>query len=144
MGPWDDPLYHSTRDLIVRTAAQIGIDPNVGVRLAQPDRAIVVSIPLRRDNGDVEVYTGYRVQHNDTRGPCKGGIRFHPHVNLGEVTALATLMTFKCAVVGVPLGGAKGGISIDPSGLSRAELQRLTRRYTTEIIARQVLFFDRG
>ena len=134
MGPWDDPLYHSTRDLIVRTAAQIGIDPNVGVRLAQPDRAIVVSIPLRRDNGDVEVYTGYRVQHNDTRGPCKGGIRFHPHVNLGEVTALATLMTFKCAVVGVPLGGAKGGISIDPSGLSRAELQRLTRRYTTEII----------
>ena len=134
MGPWDDPLYRTTRDLITRTAEQVGIDPNVGVRLAQPDRAIMVSIELRRDNGDVEVYTGYRVQHNDTRGPCKGGIRFHPHVNLGEVTALATLMTFKCAVVGVPLGGAKGGISIDPSGLNRAEMQRLTRRYTTEII----------
>jgi glutamate dehydrogenase (NAD(P)+) len=134
MGPWNDPLYDTTRNLILRTAEKIGIDPNIAGRLAVPDRAIVVSIPLRRDDGTVEVYTGYRVQHNDTRGPCKGGIRYHPHVNLGEVTALATLMTFKCAVVGVPLGGAKGGISIDPSGLSRAELQRLTRRYTTEII----------
>jgi glutamate dehydrogenase (NAD(P)+) len=131
---WDTPFYAATRELITSTANLIGVDPNVARRLAQPDRAIMVSVPVRRDDGTVEVYNGYRVQHNDTRGPCKGGIRYHMDVDLGEVTALATLMTFKTSVVGVPLGGAKGGIACDPTTFSRAELQRLTRRYTAEII----------
>ncbi len=131
---WDSELFRVTRNLVHSTAARLDMDPNAAHRLLQPDRALIVSVPVRRDDGTVETYTGYRVQHNDTRGPFKGGLRFHPDVDLGEVTALATLMTFKCAVVGVPLGGAKGGIACDPSQFSRAELQRLTRRFTTEII----------
>jgi glutamate dehydrogenase (NAD(P)+) len=109
------------------------MDPNVLERLKYPKRALQVSVPVRLDDGTVKVFEGYRVQHNMTLGPGKGGIRFHPHVSLSETAALAMLMTFKCALVGLPLGGAKGGIKVDPSDLSRAELQALTRRYTTEI-----------
>lgn len=109
------------------------IDPNVLERLKYPKRALQVSVPIRLDDGTVKVFEGYRVQHNMTLGPGKGGIRFHPHVSLSETAALAMLMTFKCALVGLPLGGAKGGIKVDPGDLSRAELQALTRRYTTEI-----------
>ncbi|PBC51563.1 Glu/Leu/Phe/Val dehydrogenase [Rhodococcus sp. ACPA1] len=103
--------------------------------LAEPRRSLMVSVPLLRDDGSLEVYEGFRVQHNAARGPAKGGIRFHPVVDLGEVTALAMWMSWKCAVVGVPYGGAKGGIRIDPSTLSAAERERLTRRFTSEIRA---------
>ena len=111
----------------------MNMDPNVLERLKYPKRALQVSVPVRLDDGTVKVFEGYRVQHNMTLGPGKGGIRFHPHVNLSETAALAMLMTFKCALVGLPLGGAKGGIKVDPNDLSRAELQAMTRRYTTEI-----------
>jgi glutamate dehydrogenase (NAD(P)+) len=102
--------------------------------LRRPDRALVISVPTRMDDGSVSVFTGYRVQHNDVLGPFKGGLRYHPAVNLGEVSALAMWMTWKCSLVGLPLGGAKGGIACDPAELSRHELQSMTRRYTAEIL----------
>lgn len=114
-------------------ADRIGLDLNVRARLSRPDRALIVSVPTRMDNGSVRVFTGYRVQHNDALGPFKGGIRYHPEVNLGEVSALAMWMTWKCSLVGLPFGGAKGGITCDPAKLSRKELQVMTRRYTAEI-----------
>lgn len=97
--------------------------------LLQPERELSVTIPLVTDQGELTIYKGYRVQHSSARGPCKGGIRYHPEVDLGEVRALATLMTIKCAVVNLPFGGAKGGISVTPSTLSKNELERLTRRF---------------
>jgi glutamate dehydrogenase (NAD(P)+) len=115
-------------------ADKLGIDPNLAGRLRRPDRAMIVSVPTRMDDGRVHVFTGYRVQHNDVLGPFKGGIRYHPAVNLGEVSALAMWMTWKCSLVGLPLGGAKGGIACDPAELSRNELQSMTRRYTAEIL----------
>ena len=115
-------------------ANRLGIDPNVAARLRRADRALIVSVPTRMDDGHVHVFTGYRVQHNDVLGPFKGGIRYHPAVTLGEVSALAMWMTWKCSLVGLPLGGAKGGITCDPSTLSRNELQSMTRRFTAEII----------
>jgi glutamate dehydrogenase (NAD(P)+) len=115
-------------------ANKLGIDPNLAGRLRRPDRALIVSVPTRMDDGRVQVFTGYRVQHNDVLGPFKGGIRYHPAVNLGEVSALAMWMTWKCSLVGLPLGGAKGGIACDPADLSRHELQTMTRRFTAEII----------
>jgi glutamate dehydrogenase (NAD(P)+) len=115
-------------------AAKIGLDANVAVRLRRPDRALIISVPTRMDDGRVHVFTGYRVQHNDVLGPFKGGIRYHPEVNLGEVSALAMWMTWKCSLVGLPLGGAKGGIACDPGKFSRQELQSMTRRYTAEIL----------
>lgn len=115
-------------------AAQLKLDPNVATRLRQPDRAMIVSVPTRMDDGRVHVFTGYRVQHNDVLGPFKGGIRYHPEVSLGEVSALAMWMTWKCSLVGLPLGGAKGGITCDPALLSRHELESMTRRYTAEIL----------
>lgn len=116
------------------TADRIGLDLNVRARLGRPDRALIVSVPTRMDNGSVHVFTGYRVQHNDALGPFKGGIRYHPDVNLGEVSALAMWMTWKCSLVGLPFGGAKGGITCDPTALSRKEIQGMTRRYTAEIL----------
>ena len=115
-------------------AAKLNLDPNLAVRLRRPDRALLVSVPTRMDDGSVHVFTGYRVQHNDVLGPFKGGLRYHPSVNLGEVSALAMWMTWKCSLVGLPLGGAKGGIACDPAELSRQELQSMTRRYTAEIL----------
>ena len=115
-------------------ANKLGVDPNLAARLRRPDRAMIVSVPTRMDDGRVHVFTGYRVQHNDVLGPFKGGIRYHPAVNLGEVSALAMWMTWKCSLVGLPLGGAKGGISCDPAELSRNELQSMTRRFTAEIL----------
>ena len=102
--------------------------------LTHPSRQIVVSIPIVRDDGAFEVYSGYRVQYNFARGPAKGGIRYHPGVTLDEVTALAFWMTWKCAVVDLPFGGAKGGVTCDPSVLSRGELERITRRYASELV----------
>jgi glutamate dehydrogenase (NAD(P)+) len=116
-----------------QAAETMQLDPNLRERLKLPQRSMVVSLPVRMDDGRVEVFTGYRVQHDSARGPCKGGIRYHPGVNLGEVAALAMWMTWKCALAGLPYGGAKGGIQVAPKKLSRAELQRLTRRYAAEI-----------
>ncbi len=132
------PLYHSQlyKDSLAQlenAAEAMSADPNIVERLKYPKRAIQVSIPIRLDDGTVKTFEGYRVQHNLTLGPGKGGIRFHPHVDLSETTALAMLMTFKCALVGLPLGGAKGGVKVDPNDLSRQELQGLTRRYAMEI-----------
>ena len=115
-------------------AEKLNLDKNVAARLGSPDRSLIVSVPTRMDDGNVHVFTGYRVQHNDVLGPFKGGIRYHPDVELGEVSALAMWMTWKCSLVGLPLGGGKGGITCDPRRLSRNELQAMTRRYTAEIL----------
>lgn len=102
--------------------------------LKQPQRVVQVSVPVRLDSGEIRVFTGYRVQHNNARGPFKGGIRYHPELTLGEVKALAMWMTWKCAVVNIPFGGAKGGVVCNPKELSQAELERLTRAYTSRIM----------
>lgn len=133
MALYHSPLYQDALAQLKVAAEVSSIDPNIIERLKYPKRAIQVSIPIRLDDGTVKTFEGYRVQHNMTLGPGKGGIRFHPHVDLSETTALAMLMTFKCALVGLPLGGAKGGIKVDPNQLSRQELQALTRRYAMEI-----------
>jgi glutamate dehydrogenase (NAD(P)+) len=112
----------------------VGVDPDVHRRLQSPSRVLEVSIPVRMDDGSLEVFTGWRVHHDTTRGPGKGGIRFHPDVTAREVTALAAEMTFKTAVMDLPFGGAKGGVRCDPTVLSLGELERLTRRYTWEIM----------
>ena len=131
---WRSPASEMAVQQFDMAAAKIGLDANVAVRLRRPDRALIISVPTRMDDGKVHVFTGYRVQHNDVLGPFKGGIRYHPEVNLGEVSALAMWMTWKCSLVGLPLGGAKGGIACDPGKFSRQELQSMTRRYTAEII----------
>ena len=111
-----------------------GVDESLVRVLSQCKKAVTVSIPTRMDDGSVQVYEGYRVTHNIARGPSKGGIRYHPDVTLDEVRALAMWMTWKCALMGIPFGGAKGGVIVDPKRLSRLELERMTRRYTSEII----------
>ena len=115
-------------------AKQLNLDPGVHEVLRNPRRALEVSVPTRMDSGKVQVFRGYRVHHNTSRGPSKGGIRYHPAVTLDEVKALAMWMTWKCAVVGIPFGGAKGGVVVDPRELSMNELQRMTRRYASEIL----------
>jgi len=115
-------------------ADRIGLEPELRAILSQPRRVLTVSVPTRMDDGSLRVFTGYRVQHNMTRGPCKGGIRYHPDVTLDEVKALAMWMTWKCAVVNIPYGGAKGGVVCNPKEMSDAELERMTRRYTSELL----------
>jgi glutamate dehydrogenase (NAD(P)+) len=114
-------------------AGRLGLDPQVHQHLRHPRRCLIVSVPFQTDAGDLEVFTGYRVQHSMILGPSKGGIRYHPDVDLEEVTALAMLMTWKCALMGLPYGGAKGGVRCDPLKLSPRELERMTRRYASEI-----------
>jgi glutamate dehydrogenase (NAD(P)+) len=127
-----NPLADARAQL--QTAVDIlGYDDGLTALLSTPRRELTVSIPLRRDSGDIEVFTGHRVQHNLSRGPAKGGLRFSACVTLDEVRALAMWMTWKCALLDVPYGGAKGGVCIDPSRYSLGELERVTRRYTTEI-----------
>ncbi|HWZ86377.1 MAG TPA: Glu/Leu/Phe/Val dehydrogenase [Thermoanaerobaculia bacterium] len=116
-----------------RAADFLELDPGTRQVLSQPKRQLIVSVPIKMDNKKVKVFTGYRVQHSIARGPSKGGIRFHPGVTIDEVKALAMWMTWKCAVVNIPFGGAKGGITVDPKQLSMDENERLTRRYTSEI-----------
>jgi glutamate dehydrogenase (NAD(P)+) len=131
---WDSSdLYRNSVMQLQEAADTMGLDPNIAERLKVPKRALIVTVPIRLDDGRIKCFEGYRVQHNMTLGPGKGGIRFHPEVNLSEVAGLAMLMTFKCSLVGLPLGGAKGGIRVDPTQLSRQEAQALTRRYTSEI-----------
>ncbi|MBI4264555.1 MAG: Glu/Leu/Phe/Val dehydrogenase [Acidobacteria bacterium] len=115
-------------------ARLLKLEPGIWKILTHPKRQIIVSCPVQMDNGDIEVFTGYRVQYNITLGPAKGGIRYHPDVSLDEVTALAAWMTWKCAVAHIPFGGAKGGIVCDPTRMSKRELEALTRRYVAEII----------
>jgi glutamate dehydrogenase (NAD(P)+) len=110
------------------------LDPGLRQILRSPKRVLEVSIPTKMDNGQVKVLTGYRVQHNVARGPAKGGTRFHPNVTLDEIKALATWMTWKTAIVGLPLGGAMGGVVCDPKRMSKSELERMTRRYASEIL----------
>lgn len=131
---WRSPANEMAVKQFEIVAEKLNLDKNVAGRLKRPERAMIVSIPTRMDDGTVHVFTGYRVQHNDVLGPFKGGIRYHPDVNLGEVSALAMWMTWKCSLVGLPLGGAKGGVACDPAKLSRHELQGMTRRYTAEIL----------
>ncbi len=115
-------------------AELIDLDPNIYAQVAVPKVCLTVAVPIKHDDGSIRVYTGHRVQHSTARGPGKGGIRFHPDVTLDEVKALAMWMTWKCAVMGLPYGGAKGGIACDPKKMSLSELERLTRRYTSEIL----------
>jgi glutamate dehydrogenase (NAD(P)+) len=112
----------------------LNLDPGLWQMLTHPKRQIIVSCPVQMDNGEIKVFTGYRVQYNVTLGPAKGGIRYHPGVTLDEVTALAAWMTWKCAVAQLPFGGGKGGVTCDPTKMSPRELEALTRRYTAEII----------
>ena len=128
-------MYRLAAAQLDQTAERMGLDDNIWERLRTPQRALVVSFPFRRDNyATVDTVFGYRVQHLLTMGPTKGGIRYDLDVDLGEVTALSMWMTWKCAIMALPFGGAKGGVRIDPHTLSRSELQRITRRYTSEII----------
>jgi glutamate dehydrogenase (NAD(P)+) len=129
----DTPTFRLAVAQFDQAAEVMGLDPDLRERLKLPQRSLVVSIPVRMDDGHVEVFTGYRVQHDSSRGPSKGGVRYHHGVNLGEVAALAMWMTWKCALAGLPYGGAKGGVAVTPKHLSSAELQRLTRRYAAEI-----------
>jgi len=132
---WDTPMYRLAVAQLDRTAALMQLDDNIWERLRTPQRALVVSFPFRRDNySTVDTVFGYRVQHLLSMGPTKGGTRFDQDLDLGEITALAIWMTWKCAIIGLPFGGAKGGVRINPNELSRTELQRITRRYTSEII----------
>lgn len=126
--------YENMLSVLDAAAAKLGLKEQDYITLRYPERELIVSIPIKMDNGEMKVFEGYRVQHNSARGPYKGGIRFHSNSDLDEVKALAAWMSFKCAVVNIPYGGAKGGIKVDPSQLSRDELIRLTRRYTTRIL----------
>jgi glutamate dehydrogenase (NAD(P)+) len=117
-----------------QAARLLEIDKSLLESIKQPRRALIVQLPVHMDDGSWRLFTGYRVQHSITRGPAKGGVRFHPDVSLDEVMALSSWMTWKCAVVGIPFGGGKGGVACDPSELSSRELEQLTRRYTAEII----------
>src|SRR4051812_38833311 len=126
--PWEAVL-----ERLDDAAKLTGVDADIHRMLRRPRRVLEVSIPVRMDDGRVEVFTGWRVHHDTTRGPAKGGIRFHPELDASEVTALAANMTLKTAVVNIPFGGAKGGVRCDPTRLSLGELERLTRRYTYEI-----------
>ncbi len=130
----DSPIWMRTLHNFERAAALVKLDANVAARLRRPQRIMIVSVPVRMDDGQVQVFTGYRVQHNSSCGPYKGGLRFAPDLDLGEVCSLAMQMTWKTALIGLPLGGAKGGVAVDPRKLSYREVQELTRRYTAEII----------
>ena len=126
--------YENMLAVLDEAASRLGLKEADYITLRYPEREMIVSIPVRMDNGEMKVFEGYRVQHNSARGPYKGGIRFHQNSDLDEVKALAAWMSFKCAIVNIPYGGAKGGIKVNPSKLSRDELIRLTRRYTTRIL----------
>ena len=134
MDIYDHPTFRMACQQFVTVADHLQIPAADRSRLIYPKRSMTVAVPIHRDDGSTEVFAGYRVQHNLTLGPAKGGLRYHPDVTLGEVAALAMWMSWKCALAGLPYGGAKGGVACDPSKLSAGELERLTRRYTQEMI----------
>ena len=127
-----NPWLHVS-SLIDRAGRLLGLNEGLIKRIIAPERVLEVAVPVRLDSGEVEMFTGWRIQHDTSRGPGKGGIRFHPSVNADEIAALSADMSIKCAVVNIPYGGAKGGVAVDPSSLSRGELERLTRRYAFSI-----------
>ncbi|HET7874455.1 MAG TPA: Glu/Leu/Phe/Val dehydrogenase [Methylomirabilota bacterium] len=131
---FDSELHRTALSQLDHVAERLRLDPDIHERLRFPRRALVVSIPVRMDSGRTEVFVGYRVHHSTALGPTKGGLRYAPDVNLGEVSALAMLMSWKCALMNLPYGGAKGGVRCDPRQLSAREREHLTRRYTAEII----------
>ncbi len=127
-------VWDMTLERLDSTMELLNLTPGVKKYLRQPRKVLEVAVTTKMDNGDIDIFTGYRIQHNTNRGPGKGGIRYHPDVTADEIKALALLMTLKCTVVGIPFGGAKGGIAVDPKKLSMQELENMTRRYTFEII----------
>jgi glutamate dehydrogenase (NAD(P)+) len=132
--PSNDSAWETALAQLDEVAELMGLAPGVHEILRSPKRSLSVSVPFRMDDGSTRVYQGYRVHHNVTRGPAKGGIRYHPDVTIHEVKALAMWMTWKCAIAGIPFGGAKGGVAVDPKQHSRGELERMTRRYASEIL----------
>lgn len=128
-----EQLFQEAIGRLVEAARYAEVDAEAVERLKHPKAILQVSVPLRMDDGSLQIFTGYRVRHDDTRGPTKGGIRYHPNVSLAEIKALAFWMTFKCAVIGVPFGGAKGGITVNPKELSLLELERLSRGFISRI-----------
>jgi glutamate dehydrogenase (NAD(P)+) len=130
---WDTPLFRTAMTQFEQAIPYAEVNESIAERLRYPERAVMVTVPVRRDEGHVDVFPAYRVQHSSVLGPTKGGIRYDPHVTLGECTALAVWMTWKCALLRLPYGGAKGGVRCNPRELSRRELERLTRRYTSEL-----------
>ena len=131
--PHDFNPWLRVTSLIEEAGHLLGLDDGMITRIVTPERILEVALPVRFDNGEIHMFTGWRIQHNSSRGPGKGGIRFHPSVNVDEIAALSADMSIKCAVVNIPYGGAKGGVKVDPSLLSHAELERLTRRYAFAI-----------
>jgi glutamate dehydrogenase (NAD(P)+) len=131
---WDAPLFRQALTQFEQALPHAGVDEQVAERLRYPERAIVMSVPVRMDGGELRVFPAYRVQHSTVLGPTKGGIRYDTEVTLGECAALAVWMTWKCSLLRLPYGGAKGGVRCNPKELSSAELQRLTRRYTAELL----------
>lgn len=130
----EDSLSRKAQKQLYKAAKEIGLDPNLLKILEKPMRILKVSVPIKMDNRRVKVFTGFRCQYNNAKGPTKGGVRYHPNVSEDEVVALAAWMTWKCSLLDLPYGGAKGGIICDPTKMSESELERLTRRYTTEIM----------
>jgi glutamate dehydrogenase (NAD(P)+) len=131
---WDTPLFRTALAQFEQAIPYAEVNESIVERLRFPERAVMVAVPIRRDAGSIEVFPAYRVQHSTVLGPTKGGVRFDPHVTLGECAALAVWMTWKCALLRLPYGGAKGGVRCNPRELSQDELQRVTRRYTSELI----------
>jgi glutamate dehydrogenase (NAD(P)+) len=125
--------YVTAQSHVDRVGKMMGMDQDIIEILRKPRRELTVNMPVKMDNGSIQMFTGFRVQHNSARGPCKGGIRYHPDVTLDEVRALAMWMTWKCTVVGIPFGGAKGGVICSPKAMSKNELEKMTRRYASEI-----------
>ncbi|VTS06264.1 Glu/Leu/Phe/Val family dehydrogenase [Tuwongella immobilis] len=130
----ESPVYRMACRQLELAALELNLDPGIHARLKSPKRSMIVSVPVRMDDGRTHVFTGYRVQHSLTSGPSKGGLRYAPSVDFGEVAALAMWMSWKCALMNLPFGGAKGGITCDPLKLSRGELERMTRRFTEEVL----------
>jgi len=130
----NNPVFKMASDQFERSADFLELSDDVRERCKWPKRLITCTVPVKRDNGEVEVFFGYRVQHHLSRGPVKGGLRFHPKVDLGEVAALAMWMNWKCALMGLPFGGGKGGVACDPRSMSERELENLTRRFTSEML----------
>ena len=126
-------LFSGTSAVLERAVEHAGVSADTVERLRLPKSVLKVSVPLRMDDGSLRTYAGYRVRYDDSRGPTKGGIRFHPSVSVDEVQSLAFWMTFKCAVLGLPFGGGKGGVAVDPKELSQLELERLSRGYIDRI-----------
>ena len=132
---WDSPLFLMSRAQFAQALPYADVSPMVAERLSYPERALIMSVPLRRDDGSWQIFPGYRVQHSTVLGPTKGGVRYDPEVSLGECAALSAWMTWKCALLRLPYGGAKGGVRCDTRAMSQSEIERMTRRFTSELLA---------